>query len=263
MVSRLSLVKFHDSLHGKLPGRGTGTPTIEAKLHQSLAWCDQCQLYQIYVDLKKAYAALDWEQTLKTLAAYGVGPKLLTLQKHFWETATLVCCARGNYGEPFCAERGVTQGGLLSSLMFNVCVDAMVREWLHQTLGEEVARDGLGDCVVEILVAFYVDNRLIASCDPVWLQESFDILIRLFEGIGLFTNAAKTKAMVCIPGQIREGKTKEEYAAYKSQMETPDNKHCRVDCEFCGASLAARDPIVDTWRRSTKYFGPLSSRGIL
>ena len=152
MVSRLSLVKFHDSLHGKLPGRGTGTPTIEAKLHQSLAWCDQCQLYQIYVDLKKAYAALDWEQTLKTLAAYGVGPKLLTLQKHFWETATLVCCARGNYGEPFCAERGVTQGGLLSSLMFNVCVDAMVREWLHQTLGEEVARDGLGDCVVEILV---------------------------------------------------------------------------------------------------------------
>ena len=163
MVARLSSVKFHDSLHGGLPRRGTGTATIKAKLHQSLAWRDQCPLYQIYVDLKKAYDALDWEQTLKILAAYGVGPKLLALQKHFWETATLVCRAGGNYGEPFGAERGVTQGAPLSSLMFNVCVDAVVREWLHQTLGEKVARDGLGDGVAEILVAFYVDVRLIAS----------------------------------------------------------------------------------------------------
>ncbi len=58
------------------------------------------------------------------------------------------------------------------SLMFNVCVDAVVREWLHQTLGEEAAHDVLGDGVAEILMAFYVDDRLIASRDPVWLQES-------------------------------------------------------------------------------------------
>jgi hypothetical protein len=87
--------------------------------------------------------------------------------------------ARGNYEEPFSAERGITQGGLLSSLMFNLCVNAMVREWLHQTLGEEVARDGLGACMVQILVAFYINDGLIASRDPVWLQEPFDVLIRL------------------------------------------------------------------------------------
>ena len=164
---------------------------------------------------------------------------MLALQKHFWETATLVCHAGGNYGEPFGAERGVTQGCPLLSLMFNMCVNAMVREWLHQTLGAENARDGLGDRVAEILVAFYVDDGLIASWDPVWLLESFDVLIGLFEWIGLFTNAAKTKVMVCVLGQIREGKMEEEYAAYKSQMETTNNKHHRVDCEFCGASLAA------------------------
>ncbi len=53
--------------------------------------------------------------------------------------------------------------------------------------------------MVEILVAFYVDDGLIASRDPVRLQELFNILIGLFEQIGLFTNAAKTKVMVCIP----------------------------------------------------------------
>jgi hypothetical protein len=151
-----------------------------------------------------------------------------------------VCRARGNYGEAFSTERGVTQGGPLSSLMFNVCVDAVVREWLHQTLDEEAAHDGLGDQVVEILVAFYVNDELIDSRDPDWLQESFDVLIGLFERIGLFTNATKTKAMVCIPGRIREGYTEEEYADYKSQTVTAaDKKRRRVNCEICGASLAA------------------------
>ncbi len=91
--------------------------------------------------------------------------------------------------------------------------------------------------MAEILVAFYVDNGLIASRDPVWLQESFDILIGLFERIGLFTNAAKTKVMTCIPGRIREGYTEEEYADYKSQTVTAaDKKRHHVDCEIFGAS---------------------------
>ncbi len=147
MVAGFSSFKFHDSLHGGLAKRGTGTATIEVKLHQSLAWRDQCLLYQIYLDLKKAYNTLDRERTLNILAAYGVGPKILALQKYFWDTAKLVCRAGGNYGEGFSAERGVTQGGPLSSLMFNVCVNALIREWLHQTLGEDADRDGIGDCV--------------------------------------------------------------------------------------------------------------------
>jgi hypothetical protein len=89
-------------------------------------------------------------------------------------------------------------------------------------------------------VAFYIDNGLIASRDPVWLQLSFDILVGLFECIRLFTNAAKTKVMTCIPGRIREGYTEEEYTLNKSGLETAANrKRRRVDCQICGVSLAA------------------------
>jgi hypothetical protein len=95
--------------------------------------------------------------------AYGVRPRMLCLQEHFWDTTKLVCCAGGNYGEPFNAKRGVTQGGPLSSLMFNVCIDAKVREWLHQMLDEDAAQDRIGDQVAEILVAFYIDDGLLAS----------------------------------------------------------------------------------------------------
>jgi hypothetical protein len=128
---------------------------------------------------------------------------MLHLRKNFWDTAKLVCRAGGNYGEPFNAKRDVTQGGPLSSLMmFNTYIDAVVRESLYQTLDEDAAQDGIGNQVAEILVEFYIDDGLLASQDPVWLQESFDILIRLFEQIRLFRNAAKTKVMVCIPGWV-------------------------------------------------------------
>ena len=96
-------------------------------------------------------------------------------------------------------------------LMFNVCVDAVVREWLHQMLGDDAEREGIGDKVAKWMVAFYIDNGLVASRDPVWLQSSFDILVGLFECIGLFTNATKTKVMTCMPGRIREGYSDEAY----------------------------------------------------
>ncbi len=158
-------IKFHDGLHGGLPGQGIGTATIKAKLAQSLAWHNQCLLYQIYVYLKKAYDVLDREQTLNILAAYGVRPRMLHLQKYFWDTAKLklMCCAGGIYGEPFNSKSGVTQGGPLFSLIFNVCVDSVVREWFHQTLDEDAAWDGIGNYVAEILVALYVNYGLLAS----------------------------------------------------------------------------------------------------
>jgi hypothetical protein len=52
----------------------------------------------------------------------------------------MVCCASGNYGVPFKASRGVTQGGPLSVKLFNLLVDAVAREWLIR-LPQEDAKD--------------------------------------------------------------------------------------------------------------------------
>jgi hypothetical protein len=128
MVAQLSVIELHDCLHGELPKWGMGTAIMEVKLQQQLAWVEQEPLYQIYLDLRKAYDALDRGRCLEILAGYRVGPNLLRLQKQFWAKAKMVCRAGGSYGEPFGAFRGVTQGGPLSSLMFNVCVDCVVRE---------------------------------------------------------------------------------------------------------------------------------------
>jgi hypothetical protein len=115
----------------------------------------------------------------------------------------MVRCAGGNYGLPFEAHRRVTQGGPLSSLMLNVCVDCVVRKWLRQVLGEDVAQDGVGDLVCDQCIAFFVDDGLIAARCPEWLQSSFNTLITLFKWVGLRRNAEKTKVMTCLPGKIR------------------------------------------------------------
>jgi hypothetical protein len=166
---------------------------MEAKLQQQLAWAEQEPLYQIYLDLRKAYDALDWGQCLEILAGDGVGPNLLRLQEQFWNNAKMVCRTGGNYGEPFGAYKGVTQGGPFSSLMFNVCVDCAIREWLHQVMGDKVAWEGVGDAARDQYIAFFVDDGLVSARCPEWLQSSFDILIKLFERIGLLANADKNK----------------------------------------------------------------------
>ncbi len=96
--------------------------------------------------------------------------------------------------------------------MFNVCVDAVIREWLRWTLGEEAAQGRFEEASREI-VAFFVDDGLVGSRDPVWLQSALQVLVILFESIGLRTNSDKKIVMTCVPGKIRVSHTEEVYHA--------------------------------------------------
>jgi hypothetical protein len=211
---------------------------MEVKLNQQLAWVDQAPLYQIYLDLKKAYDTLNQTGCLEILAGYGVGPNLLPLQKQFWSDAKIVCCSGGNFGEPHNAGQGITQGGPLSALMFNVCINAVVREWLWQVLRDDATQKGLGEAARNHTVAFFVDNGLVAARCPGWLQSSFTILVNLFKCNGLQTNVTKTHVMTCLLGKTRVAKTKEEYAAQQTGNAVT-TKHRHVDCKVCGISLVA------------------------
>ena len=67
-------ITYHDFLHGFRAGRGTGTATLEAKLLQQLADLSEEVLYVIFLDLHKAYDALDRSRCLDILEGYGVVP---------------------------------------------------------------------------------------------------------------------------------------------------------------------------------------------
>jgi hypothetical protein len=124
--------------------------------------------------------------------------------------------------------------------MFNIMVDAIVPEWFRQVLGDEVARDGVGEAVQLFIALFYVDNGRIGSRDPEQVQRAFDILIDLFERVGLFTNVGNMKAMICIPGRIRTKLSEEVYERSRFGFCTAEAwERRRVECDICGANLSA------------------------
>ncbi len=53
------------------------------------------------------------------------------------------------------------------------------------------------------LVLFCADDAFLTCQDHKRLQEAWDVLVWLFERMGLLTNMDKTQAIIYIPGKIR------------------------------------------------------------
>ena len=98
----------------------------------------------IFMDLHKAYDALDRSRCLEILEGYGVGPRDRRLLQTYWSCLTMVERAGGYYGTVFKGERVVTQGNPLSPTKFNVVVDAVVCHWVTGVIADAEARGELG-----------------------------------------------------------------------------------------------------------------------
>ena len=119
-------------------------------------------------------------------------------------------------------------------------MDAIVRGWLQQVLGDDAVQKDIGEEVRRVLSAFYADDGLIQSRNPVLLQISFDILIGLFDRVGLKTNTAKKKGMVGVLGKIQEPLTTDVYNNCREGLiNQSDWQHRHVQCETCGVYMSA------------------------
>ena len=134
----------------------------------------------------------------------------------------------------------MTQGGPFSPRIFNVMVDAVVREWMRIMLGPEAAASGYGKELRRLMAIFYADDALLASRDPELLQESLDVMVGLFERVGLRTNTKKTKVMTCVPGRIRTRHTTEVYNNCREGLvSAAEQKRRVVQCDVCDKELQA------------------------
>ena len=126
----------------------------------------------------------------------------------------------------------MTQGDQLSPTIFNVVVDAMVRQWesfVAEIAGGDSSKDEAehpegrtirasnngkwrteeGHTRLKVKELFlYADKRMVASTNLGWIQTAFDILTGLFDRVGLKTNVRKIVGMACHPcqaGRVRTG----------------------------------------------------------
>jgi len=241
MDCRLDAIELHECLHGCRAHRGTGTGMIEAKLAQQLSYLELKPFYGVFLDLKKAFDSMDRERCILILKGYGAGPRMIRLIRGYWCDAIMVCRALGNYGMPFKAGRGVTQGGPLSAKLFNIMVDAVACKWLRELReGGDYVEWEIDDLMSTFFAIFYVDNAYLPSRDPEFLQRALDLLVSLFARVGLETNVSKRQKMICTPGRIRTQLPADSYRRLGRGRVTVAEWNARdVECLKCGKMVKA------------------------
>ena len=78
-------VDFCEEVHGFRKKRGTHTAIGEAKIRMQIATCKSDSLYQIFLDLRKAYDSINRKRVLKLLEKYKVGKNVRRYIGHVWE----------------------------------------------------------------------------------------------------------------------------------------------------------------------------------
>ena len=107
-------ITFHDIIHGLQAGRRTGTSSPEVKILQQLASMMKEVLYEIFMDLHKAYDSMYRYRFRDLLEVYGSGPQALRMIWKYWELLTMVAWEGGYHIAPFKCYQVVTQGYPLS-----------------------------------------------------------------------------------------------------------------------------------------------------
>ena len=123
-------------------------------------------LYVIFLDLTKAYDALDRSRSLEILEGYGVGPRARRLLRTCWDKSTMVARVGGYYRTGFKGARGVTQGDPLSTTILNMVVDVVFCHWVTLKVEDTDKRGGRGKEGRHQAALFYVENGMVALSDP-------------------------------------------------------------------------------------------------
>ena len=195
----------------------------------------------IFLDLTRVYGALDRSRCLEILEGYVVGPNARRLLPTYWRRLTMVSRVAVYYRTAFVGERGVTQGDPLSPTIFNVVVDAVVRNWVTGMVEAAEAKGETGREGRHQLELFYADDGMVVSSDPAWIQGPFTALVAIFDRVGLTTNVGKTVSMVCHLCQAGAGNRTDEAYGRRITGEGRsygERQRERVACGECGYFVA-------------------------
>ncbi len=86
------------------------------------------KLFAVFMDLEKACDRVNWLALWDVLKIYGVGGKLLSSIKSFYEEASACVKISGEISEHFEIKVGLRQGCVMSPWLFNIYIDGVMRE---------------------------------------------------------------------------------------------------------------------------------------
>ena len=84
--------------------------------------------YHLFIDFKQAYDSVHRHSVWNILAQYNVPSKMIRLVKACYKNSRASVIVNGNRTEPFDIQGGLRQGCPLSTLLFNVTLDWVMRQ---------------------------------------------------------------------------------------------------------------------------------------
>ena len=97
----------------------------------------------------------------------------------------MVARAVSYFGDPFKGQRGMTQGDPLYPTIFNMVVDAVLRNWVIVLIAMEEILDprteGYRREIQRLAEYFYSNNSLLASTRSNHIHQELDVLMDFFE----------------------------------------------------------------------------------
>ena len=153
-------------------------------------------LYEVLLDLRKDYGALDQERCTEILVEYVFGPWVERLLQRYLYGLTLVVRVGRYCGSLFKDSRRVIEGYSLYLTISNIVVDVVILHWEAVVFREDAGPEGFGREVKNMYALFCVNDGLIVSPQPVRLQEALDALAGISERVNLRTNMENMVGMV-------------------------------------------------------------------
>jgi Reverse transcriptase (RNA-dependent DNA polymerase) len=202
---------------------------MQIKLLMQLTQCQSRPLYMLFFDIKKAYDTLDRTQTINLLRQYGVGNNTCRMIQGICNNEPMVPQQQKYYGQPFQAERGVRQGGKISPTIFNIVVDAVIRECEGQLPSQD-----------HTILQFYADDGLIAAHDPIYAQSVLDLFVHNFQRFGLRINHQKTETMTLLGTKPVHNISHQAYSRMITRTGTTNNKKIQKQvtaCNYCNTNV--------------------------
>ena len=131
----------------------------------NLLLCTYIDWFQTEIHTK--VTTVDHVCLLTIMEGYKAGPHMYRLLEVFWHQQEVITFQKGYHVLNFKATRGTTQGRLIFTILINLIVENVARNWLEMTAEDQlVVHEGLELAVGRCMGLFYADNRVVVSWDP-------------------------------------------------------------------------------------------------
>ena len=121
-------IRFHKVLHGFRNQRSTTTAIIGLKFTIPYAHLYKFPTYSVFLDIEKAYDRVNRRSLLHLLKHYGIVNDTLDILKEYWNKHKCVIKNGRYYSNKFKPTEGVNQGDILSTTVFNIIVDSILKK---------------------------------------------------------------------------------------------------------------------------------------